>query len=294
MENKKLIGLIVTGIVVVFAIILFFNSFAIVPTGYTGVRVTFGQVSDTPVASGFNWKVPFFQSIKKINNKQQDKYFEGQVFSETDARTTIIFENVTVTYTINGAKSAWIYANINDYENTLLSSGVVSSAIKSSSKTLSDTDATNRAKIEPLVQEALQVSLDGKFGEDVIYINKVIISNIDFEATYQQAIADKQNTQLAYEKQQIENQKAIEKAQADAKVAKEQAQGVADALLIKAQAEAEANKLLEQSLSEKVLSNRFYDTWNGELPKVTGGDTGLMLPSEILSDTESTETTTTQ
>jgi predicted PurR-regulated permease PerM len=52
-------------------------SAAIVPTGYTGVRTTLGQISDQPVHSGFNWKAPIVQSIKLVNNKQQDAQFGG-------------------------------------------------------------------------------------------------------------------------------------------------------------------------------------------------------------------------
>ena len=39
--------------------------------------------------------------------------------------------------------------------------------------------------------------------------------------------------------------------------------------MIKAQAEADANKLLEESLTEKVLRKALIDKWNGELPKVS-------------------------
>ena len=47
-------------------------SFEIVPTGYTGVRTTFGQISNQIVPQGFNLKIPFAQNIKLVNNKQQD------------------------------------------------------------------------------------------------------------------------------------------------------------------------------------------------------------------------------
>lgn len=272
---------IIIFIVFLLAIIMFFSSFAIIKTGYTGVRTTFGQVSEKPVSSGFNWKLPFVQSIKKVNNKQQDVLFTNAIWSETASRTALFFENVTVSYTINGEKSAWIYANIADYENSMLSTGIVASALKSASKTLSDTDATNRSKIEPLAQEYLQSSLNDKYGKGTIFINKITISNIDFEDSYNQAIADKQNAQLAYEKQKIENQKNVEKAEADAKVAKIKAQGVADSALIEAKGQAEANRELEKSLTDNVLKNRFYDTWDGALPKVSG-EAGIILSSDFL------------
>ena len=43
-----------------------------------------------------------------------------------------------------------------------------------------------------------------------------------------------------------------------------------------AQAEADANRLLEESLTDRVLKNRFYEKWDGALPKVMGESSVLM------------------
>lgn len=55
---------------------IFSCSFVIIPTGYTGVRTTFGQIDSVTMQNGFNWKVPFAQSVSMVNNKQQDLLFE--------------------------------------------------------------------------------------------------------------------------------------------------------------------------------------------------------------------------
>ena len=271
-----------TIIGVIVAIVLFTISCAIViiPTGYTGVRSTFGQIDLMPVKNGFNWKLPYVQSVERVNNKQQDIVFEDRVWSETEQRTAIYYENITVTYQINPKKSAWIYANVANYKDALINQSIVASSIKSSSKSLSDTDATNRSIIEPLVMKILQKSLNDKYGENVVYINKVIVNNADFEDSYNKAIAAKQQAKLKAEKQEIENQKAIDKATADAEVKKTNAKAAAEAKLISAQAEAKANKLLEESLTDKILQEKYINKWNGELPStVVGEDVGIMIPS---------------
>lgn len=137
------------------------------------------------------------------------------------------------------------------------------------SKTLSSTDATNRGVIEPLALTNIQSALDEKYGDGVVIINKVVISDADFEDSYNEAIAQKQTAQLAYERQQIENQQKIEAAEADAKVKTTQAQAEAEAAVIKAQGEADANKLLNDSLTEKILQEMYLEKWDGALPKVT-------------------------
>lgn len=272
--NKKY-----TIIGVVFAIVLFVFScaFVIIPTGFTGVKSTFGQIDSTTMQNGFNWKLPFIQSVERMNNKQQDILFDGKVWSETNGRTTIYYDQITVTYQINSNKSSWIYANVSDYEDNLISQSLVASAVKSSSKTLSDTEATNRAVIEPLVQNNIQKSLDEKYGEKIIYVNKVVINNADFEDSYNKAIAAKQKAQLKAEKQEIENQKAIEKAKAEANVIKTNATAEAEAKLIAAEAEAKANNLLERSLTDKILKEMWIKKWNGQLPQYVAGDSGSIM-----------------
>ena len=260
------------------------SSIAIVPTGYTGVKTTFGQVNPNPVAPGFTFKIPFIQSMEKVNNKQQDLTVDGQIWSETSERATIFYENVIVTYQISSEKSAWLVANVSNYQTDIINSAVVSSAIKTASKELNNIDATNRGKIEPLTQTKLQAILDSKYGENTIFINKVIISNTDFEDSYNDAIAAKQNAQLEYERAAIVNQQAIEKAEADAKVKEKAAEGEANALKIRANAEAEANKKISDSLTDKVLANKFYDSWDGKLPTVMG-DSSAILPAEIFGKT---------
>lgn len=278
---KKIIA---TAVVLFFAAVVVLSCFTIIPTGFTGVKVTFRQVSDKAVTPGFTFKIPFVQSIVKVNNKQQDCIINDQIWAETKDRTAIKYEGITVTYQIQPDRASWLVANVTDYKNSLITNAIVSSAIKTASKELNDTDSTNRGKIEPLAQEKLQAILDSKFGQNAVYINRVTITNVDFDESYNQAIADKQNAQLIYEKQAIENKAAIEKAEADAQVKKKAAEGEAEAIKIKADAEAEANNKIAESLTDEILRNKYFDTWDGKLPTVVG-DSSMILPEEFLAGT---------
>lgn len=253
-------------------------SFSIIPTGSTGVKSTFGQIDAHTLHSGFNWKIPIAQNIAVVNNKQQDVRFgKDKIWSETSKRTAIYYKDITVTYQINPEKSAWIYANVTDYENNMISQAIVSSGIKSASKILSDTDATNRAKIEPLVLRHIQTAVDEKYGAGVLHINKVVIANADFDESYSKAIAEKQKAQLAAEKQAIENEKNIKAAEAKAKIKKTNAQADADALKIKSEAQAEANKKVSSSLNDDVLTKQYIEKWDGKLPNTVAGDSSTVL-----------------
>lgn len=277
---------IVTAVVAVVVICIVLSSAVIIiPTGYTGVKSTFGQISEKTLSSGLNLAVPFVQSIEKVNNKQQDIIFDNQVWSETSERTAIYYADVTVTYQINPEKSAWICANVANYRDNLVSQSLVASGIKSSSKELNDTDATNRSVIEPKAMENIQKALDEKYGENVVIVSKVVIGNADFDDSYNEAIAAKQKATLEAQQQAIENQKAIDKAEADAAVIKKTAEAEAEAKVIAAQAEADANKLLEESLSEQVLKDKYLEKWDGSLPMYVGSDgTGILIGFDSLTE----------
>lgn len=291
-SHNSTAGMII-GIVLGIAFIILGNSFVIIPTGYTGVKSTFGQINEVTLQNGANFKIPFIQKIEKVNNKQQDIVFEGQIWSETSERTALYYDGVTVTYQINPEKSAWIYANVSNYKENLVTQTLVASAIKTSSKELNSTDATNRGIIEPLSMKNIQAALDEKYGKDVVIINKVVIANTDFEDSYNQAIANKQTAQLAYEQQQIENKKKIEAAEAEAKVKTTQAKAEADAEVIKAQGEADANKLLNDSITDKILQQMYLDKWDGSLPRVSLSDksNAIVDIGNLVSDNQLPEAT---
>lgn len=265
-------GWIIGVLVVLAAIIIVANGIRIVPTGYTGVRVRLGQVSSTTLNPGVHFQIPFVDQIKTVNNKQQDVTLEGQYWAETQERAALYYEGITITYQIQPGASSWLLANVTDYEHNLISTSIVSSAVKTASKQCAAIDATNRGIIEPAVTLALQDSVNEKYGPDVVTIIKVVINNADYEESYKQRIADQQAAQILYQTQQIENQRAIELAEANATVTRTNAQAEADALLIEAQAEADANRIREESLTPTVLYYEYLERWDGRLPMVQGDD----------------------
>lgn len=265
-------------------LLLLTQAFVVIPTGCTGVKTTFSQIDDTTVQKGWNWKVPFVQQIKLVNNKQQDKVFEDKIWSETQNRTAVYYKDVTVTYQINAEKSAWVYINVNDFEDNLISQPLVASAIKSASKTLTDENATNRSQIEPLAAQMIQKSLDEKYDENVVIINKVIINDADFEDSYNEAIAEAQKAVIEANKQATINEQKIAEAEAEKQAKVIKAEGEAEAIKIKAEAEAEANKKISESLTNNILQRTFYEKWDGVMPKVLGSNSSIMDVTSLLSD----------
>ena len=215
--------------------------------------------------------IPFVQSIHKVNNKQQDKHIEAQVWGEASDKTPVYAADVIVTYQVLPEKSAWLYANVSDIKN-LVGDELVASAIKSAMAELGPNEVTNRTKIEPLAQQKLAESLEQKYGEGVVFVNKVVINDMDFEDAYNDAIQQKSIAQQNADKQKIENEAAIAKAEADKQVAITNAEAEAQKTSIAAEAQAEANRKIAESLSYTLIEYQKVQKWDGKLPTVSGGN----------------------
>lgn len=144
--------------------------------------------------------------------------------------------------------------------------------IKSAMAELGPNEVTNRTKIEPLAQQKLAESLNQKYGEGAVFINKVVINNMDFEEAYNTAIQQKSIAQQNADKQKIENEAAIAKAEADKQVAITNAEAEAQKTSIAADAQAEANCKIAESLSEPLIEYQKIQKWDGKLPTVSGSN----------------------
>ena len=285
---KRFKNLIFLALAIILALTLLLNVH-IIPTGYTGVRTTFGQIQPEPVQSGrLILTAPFVESIRKVNNKQQDlKLEKNQIWGETNDKTPVYAADVTVTYQIAAERSAWIYANVSDYTKSLVTESLVASAIKSAMVELAPGAVTNRAMIEPLAQSKLQESLDGKYGADTVYVNKITIGDMDFEAQYNSAIQAKSIAAQEQARAAIENRTALDKAEAEKQIAVLEAEAEAEQVRIAAEAEAEANRVVRQSLTDELIELKKIEAWDGRLPAVVGTDTlfGIGDLDFLLDDT---------
>lgn len=122
------------------------------------------------------------------------------------------------------------------------------------------------------VQQKLAESLVQKYGDDVVFVNKVVINDMNFEDAYNEAIQQKSIAQQNADKQKIENEAAIAKAEADKQVAITNAEAEAQKTSIAAEAQAEANRKLAESLCDMLIEYQKIQKWDGKLPTVSGGN----------------------
>ncbi len=272
--NKKFIVPIVIAVLV---LIFGAASLTIVPAGNTGVVLTLGKVSDKVLTEGLNFKAPFVQNVKIINNKIQVVEIEANAVSK-DLQT--ISSSIAVNYRVGFESSARIYKNIgSDYQNIILLPAVKESVKAVTAKYTAEQLITKRNQ----VGDEIKTALEGKVNEYGIVIEKFNIVNFDFSSEFNAAIEAKQVAEQNLIKTQTEQQQEIVIAEAAAKKKVIEAEAEAKAISKKAKAQAEANNVITKSLTGNLIEYEKIQKWNGELPMATGG-------SAIL-DTRSIEST---
>lgn len=258
-ESKKPIHYAILVFLFVFFVTL--SAFKIVPSGSSGVVSTFGNVSDNVLDSGLNFKVPFIQKVVIINNQVQREDVEGNAASK-DLQT--VNYNVSLNYSIIGSESANLYRTVGkDWVDTIIRPAVQENVKSVIAQYTAEELVTRRSDVSLAMQNALTDYLD-EYGISVANIN---ILNMSFSPEFDAAIEAKTiaEQQVLTEKQNLEKAKVIAETKA-----------------VEAQGEADANSIKDSSITDKILTEKFLEKWDGKLPVVSGSDNTMLDVSELL------------
>jgi regulator of protease activity HflC (stomatin/prohibitin superfamily) len=236
-------------------------SFHTVQTGELAVVKQLGEAKYERSA-GTYFDFWFISSYQMYDCKVQNIDITTAAYS-SDAQTMDV--TMTMQYQILNDKATDICKQYGSLE--ALQSRIQAIAIEKVKAVLSAHKAmdiiADRAAMSPAVEEAIRTAV----GEDYfVNIVAVVVTNIDFSDAFEQAVENKMIAEQNQLKAEYENQQKVAQAQADA-----------DAKIIAAEAEAKANELLENSLTDQILESKYLDKWNGSLPQVVSGDSGLMF-----------------
>ena len=262
---KKIVKLVIIGIIVLLGLVLAFSTFIVVPAGSTGVVVTMGSVSDSVLPEGFHIKAPFIQNVEVISNKIQVQEVDAAAVSK-DLQS--VSSNIAVNYRVGLDSSAKIYKNIGaEYQTIVLLPAVQESMKSVSAKYTAEELITKRAQVGQEIKE----TLESKVAEYGIVIEKFNIVNFDFSKEFNSAIEAKQVAEQNLIKTKTEQEQVIVIAEAEAKKQVIAAEAEANAISAKAEAQAKANRLLAESLTSNVVEYQKIQKWDGKLPTVSGG-----------------------
>ena len=304
-KDTRVYGII--GVLLSFMLFIWGFSIVIVPSGYVGIKTSYGQISGEALPSGQYFSLPIIYHVDKINCKQQDANYENKIWGESSERTPVYAENIRISFQINSEKAAWIWSNIEEWDYKLLKGSIISTAVKRAAVELPNDQVTNRSYIEPLTLKYLQEEIDKYYKESVLTVNSVNIGNMDFSDEYNAALEKRDLAKLEAENAKYVNEKKLADAEAETKEAKiksdaeiarkkQEAEAAAERKRIAAEAEAESNKKISQSLTPELIELKRIEVekvqaeslgkWN---PSVIGGNAIPMFDINSLSKEDKKE-----
>lgn len=271
------------GVALVIAFVLVPFSFHTVSSGQVAVVKHLGKIEDVKTA-GTHYDLWIMNSYVKYDTKVQNLETTTMAYS-SDAQTMDI--QMIIQYQIASDKVVDIATQYGKLD--VLQSRIESIAIEKAKSVLSSHKAmdiiANRAAISPAVETAIKDAVGKEYFVNIV---AVVLTNIDFSDAFELAVEEKMIAEQAKLKADYENDTKIAKAEAEAAAKLKEAEAEieiakakAEALKIAAEGEAEANKIIDESITDKIIEKILADAWNGELPVVVG-DGDYILPSDVL------------
>lgn len=270
-------------------ILLAVSVVAIVPTGYTGIKTTFGKVEDETMSSGINFVLPW-QSVINMDNRTQKVRIDTQAFSSDIQQVDI---TLSVNYNIDQQTAQILYKTVgtNYYEN-IMYPRIQENTKAVFSQYTAESLVEKRNELSSQVASATAENMK-QYGITIVSIS---IENIDFTDAFTDAVEAKQvaaQKKLTAETEQAQKtmeeeaaakraiiaenakaEQAVIAANADLEVVKIQA----EASLFAGQREAEMNQRISEALTTDLIRYYWIKQWNGKLPTtMLGNDPSIML-----------------
>lgn len=262
---------------------------ATVPTGHTGILVTFGAVEDATYEAGVHFKLPI-QEVVVMDNRTQKARLELKCFSSDIQEVTV---NYSINYQIEKENAQKIYKTIGTSYYEVVMEPRIYEAVRS---VISKYSAENLIESRDQLSVKITEILEKELGAYNIVVVNTAIEDLDFSDAFTNAVEEKQVAQQNYLKAQTEQeQKIMEQeasaerdeiaAKAAAEVAKIQAEADAEVMKIQADAaeyagqrDAAINKALSDTLTEVLIKYYEIQRWDGKLPEYFVSGTDGVLP----------------
>ena len=247
---------LITGAIIVIILLIMGGVFVQIGPGQRGVLMTFGAVHEGVLDPGLHIKLPFMQSVARM-----DVQVQNSQAAETSA--SLDLQNVSTTVATNWhilpGDAEWVYQHIGD--EAALVDKIIRPAISNSVKAITaHYNAEDLIIHRDQVRDQIQTQITSELQPYRVVVDSVNITDFHFSDEFAQAI----------ERKQIAQQRALQ-----AQYELQQAKVVAEQRIVEAQAQSQAQKLLQQTLTPGIIQQQAIAKWDGHLPTVVG-DKGVL------------------
>lgn len=285
---KGIVGSIVSGVVIIGLIIGIFMCTEKIPAGYVGVVYNMnGGIEDDVLTQGFKIVAPTKKVTLYSIALEQSYMTKGEQGDSPDDESfeiptkegAALEVDVAFSYSYELSEVPQTFTRFRGQNGKEILKSFIKPKMQAWIKEITPTFSmisivsTQRCEVNKTLTEQLQ----NRFRPYGIVIDNIALADVRPDAETDEAIRKKikaqedlETAKVNAEKDKVEANRDKEVAEINAEKAKIEAQGKADARKIEAESEAAANKMISDSLSEKLIENKKIEKWNGDVPTVQG------------------------
>jgi len=269
--------LVAVGIIGLMVLIALINSYTVVQAGERGVVKRFGEITDT-FGEGLHFRTPFITDVTMIDVRTQ-RYVSDSSAASKDLQT--VTTQVVLNYSLFSDEVDQLVRTIGiEYESKIIDPAIQESVKAATAQFNAEQLITLRPQVSETIRDVLRERLEPRG----IRVEDLSITEFSFSEEFARAIESKQ----VAEQEALRAQRQLERVRFEAEQRVARAEADADARLVEAQAEAEALRLQREVISPALLQLRFIEKWDGVLPRLTAGDSGILpmltIPAEDLTE----------
>ena len=239
-------------------------SFTIIEEGYIGVKYQFGKIVDDSLSAGLNFKVPFVQTIRQVDVREQMYQMDANAYTKDTQTVEGIQTKLNYVYDRGELSNIIRNIGINNVESKLLIPQMQSIVKNEIGQYKAEDLVQNRTTVQESIEDKLRESL----GQSGIIVVSFAIENLDFEDGFEEAIRAK----VVAEQEALKMQNKTKEAEEKARQTVISAQAQADSQRIEAEAQAYSIQVVQEQLvnSPQYIEYEKIQKWNGQFPQAMG------------------------
>lgn len=239
-------------------------SFTIIEEGYIGVKYQFGKIVDDSLSAGLNFKVPFVQTIRQVDVREQMYQMDANAYTKDTQTVEGIQTKLNYVYDRGELSNIIRNVGINNVESKLLIPQMQSIVKNEIGQYKAEDLVQNRTTVQESIEDKLRESL----GQSGIIVVSFAIENLDFEDGFEEAIRAK----VVAEQEALKMQNKTKEKEELARQTVIEAQAEAESQKIRADAEAYAIEAIQKQLqqSPEYIELQRVQKWDGKYPQVMG------------------------
>lgn len=236
------------------ALMIIFGSVGTIGAGERGILLQFGAVKDKVFGEGLYFKIPFVQSVVKIDVKIQKDEVPASASSKD---LQVVTSKIALNYHLDPDSVNRIWQDVGKDYNSRIISPSIQEAVKSiTAKFTAEELITRREE----VKEQIKANLAERLMTHSIIVDEFNIIDFFFSPAFNEAIEAK----VTAEQLKLKAERDLERIKIEKQQIIAAAEGKAKAIQIEAQA---------LRANPKVVDLRWIEKWDGKTPTYWGGAT---------------------